>query len=97
MMKLEDGLRKMSARISNSNLLRSMWNKPRTRDFMRAMVLHILDNFERNDKFIKFMKNNGFLDVDAYQTMVTNIEKFQKQERSTREIIIVVTLESKRV
>jgi len=52
---------------------------------MRAMVLHLLDHFERNDKFIEFMKNNEFLDVDAYQTMVTNIEKFQKQERNAQE------------
>ena len=56
-----------------------------SRDFMRAMVLHLLDHFERNDKFIDFMKNKEFLDVGAYQTMVTNIEKFQKQERNTQE------------
>jgi uncharacterized UBP type Zn finger protein len=31
------------------------------------------------------MKNKQFLDVDAYQTMVTNIEKFQKQERNIQE------------
>jgi hypothetical protein len=55
------------------------------RDFMRATLLHLLDHFERHDKFIEFMKNNEFLDVDAYQTMVTNIEKFQKQERNTQE------------
>jgi transposase-like protein len=55
------------------------------RDFMRAMLLHLLDHFERNGKFIEFMKDNEFLDVDAYQTMVTNIEKFQKQERNTQE------------
>ena len=54
------------------------------RDFMRAMLLHLLDHFERNDKFIEFMKNNEFLDVGAYQTMVTNIEKFQKQERNAQ-------------
>jgi uncharacterized UBP type Zn finger protein len=30
------------------------------------------------------MKNNEFLDVGAYQTMVTNIEKFQKQERNAQ-------------
>ncbi len=55
------------------------------RDFMSAMLLHLLDHFERNDKFIEFMKNKEFLDVDGYQTMVTNIEKFQKLERSAQE------------
>jgi hypothetical protein len=55
------------------------------RDFMRAMLLHLLNHFERNDKFIEFMKNNEFLDVGAYHTMVTNIEKFQKQERNAQE------------
>ena len=43
-----------------------------TRDFMRAMVLHLLDHFERNGEFIEFMKNNEFLDAGTYQTMVTN-------------------------
>ena len=52
---------------------------------MRAMLLHLLDHFERNDKFVEFMKNNEFLDVGAYQTMVTNIEKFRKQERNAQE------------
>ena len=35
--------------------------------------------------FLEFMKNNEFLDVGAYQTMITNIEKFQKQERNAQE------------
>ena len=55
------------------------------RDFMRATVLHLLDHFERHDKFIEFMKNHEFIDMGRYETMVTNIEKFQKEERNTQE------------
>lgn len=42
------------------------------------MILHLVDHFERHDKFMEFMKNNDFLEVDAYQSMVTNIEKFER-------------------
>jgi hypothetical protein len=55
------------------------------RDFMRATLLHLLDHFERHDKFIEFMKNHEFLDIGIYETMVTNIEKFQKEEHNTQE------------
>jgi uncharacterized UBP type Zn finger protein len=30
------------------------------------------------------MKNNDFLDIDIYQNMVTNIDKFEKFEREAR-------------
>jgi hypothetical protein len=35
----------------------------------------LLDHLERHDKFIQFMKNNEFLDMDSNRTMVANIEK----------------------
>jgi Zn-finger in ubiquitin-hydrolases and other protein len=53
------------------------------RDFMRAMMLHLVDHVERHDKFIEFMKSNDLVDLDSYQTMVANIEKFH-----TRELVI---------
>ena len=51
----------------------------------KTILLHLLDHFERHDKFIEFMKNHEFLDLSRYETMVTSIEKFQKEERNTEE------------
>jgi hypothetical protein len=56
------------------------------RDFMRAMLLHLFDHLERHDKFIEIMKNNEFLDLDSYQTMVSNIEKFQSKQLEKNDI-----------
>ena len=47
------------------------------RDFVRAMLLHLLDHLERHDKFTDFMKTNEFIDISTYQAMVSNIDKFQ--------------------
>jgi hypothetical protein len=67
------------------------------RDFMRATLLHLLDHFERNDKFIEFMKNHEFLDIGRYETMVTNNEKFQKEEQNTQENDVSRTISLKNV
>jgi hypothetical protein len=58
------------------------------RDFVRAMVLHLLDHFERNDKFIEFMKNNEFLDVGALRS--------SRNKNATLKKIIMVALASKK-
>jgi len=47
---------------------------------MRAMLLHLIDHFERNDRFIEFMKNNEFLDVGAYQTICLYMTTYFRQE-----------------
>lgn len=38
-----------------------------TRDFIRAMLLHLIDKLEKNDKFFDFLKDNRFLTLEAYE------------------------------
>jgi len=41
------------------------------RDFVRGTLLHLLqhpERHDRHDKFMEFMKNNEFLDMDSYGT-----------------------------
>jgi ubiquitin-hydrolase Zn-finger-containing protein len=56
------------------------------RDFVRAMLLHLLDHLERHDKFIEFMKTNEFINIGTYQTMVSNIDKFQTKEPESNSV-----------
>jgi Zn-finger in ubiquitin-hydrolases and other protein len=44
------------------------------RDFMRAMLLYLLDQLEENSRFIKLLKNNRFLTQEAYQRLAEKIE-----------------------
>jgi hypothetical protein len=37
------------------------------RDFIRAMLLHLIDQLEKYDKFIDFLKNNQYLTQEAYE------------------------------
>jgi hypothetical protein len=39
------------------------------RDFMRAVLLHLIDQVEKNDEFIDFMKANQFLTQESYENV----------------------------
>jgi hypothetical protein len=45
------------------------------RDFVRAMLVHLIDHFEKNNKFIDFMKSNQFINQEVYENMQANIGK----------------------
>lgn len=46
-----------------------------TRDFIRAMLLHLIDKLEKNDKFFDFLKDNRFLTLEAYEQAKTRAKK----------------------
>jgi hypothetical protein len=46
-----------------------------TRDFIRAMLLHLIDKLEKNDKFFDFLKDNRFLTLEAYEQVKTRAKK----------------------
>jgi hypothetical protein len=46
-----------------------------TRDFIRAMLLHLIDKLEKNDKFFDFLKDNRFLTLEAYEQVKTRGKK----------------------
>lgn len=37
------------------------------RDFIRAILLHLIDKLEKSDKFLGFLKDNSLLTNEAYQ------------------------------
>jgi hypothetical protein len=45
------------------------------RDFLRATLLHLIDHFEKNNKFIDFMKSNQFINQEIYENMQANTGK----------------------
>ena len=48
------------------------------RDFMRAMLLHLLDQLEKHGKFIDFLKDNNFLTQQAYERLKAKMETKKK-------------------
>lgn len=36
------------------------------RDFIRAILLHLIDHFQNSDKYIELLKRNGFIEQEAY-------------------------------
>jgi hypothetical protein len=46
-----------------------------TRDFIRAMLLHLIDKLEKNDRFFDFLKDNRFLTLEAYEQVKTRAKK----------------------
>jgi Zn-finger in ubiquitin-hydrolases and other protein len=44
------------------------------RDFMRAMLLHLVDQLEENGSFIKFLHSNQYLTQEAYQNIAKKLE-----------------------
>jgi hypothetical protein len=48
------------------------------RDFMRATLLHLLDQLEKHAKFIDFLKDNNFLTQQAYERMKAKTEAKKK-------------------
>jgi hypothetical protein len=45
------------------------------RDFVRAMLLGLLDQFEKNNKFIDFLKYNQLLTQEAYELIIAKEER----------------------
>ena len=51
------------------------------RDFLRAMLLHLINNLEKNDEFIKFMIDNHLINIERYRQMVTRkAKKFKEKD-----------------
>jgi hypothetical protein len=48
------------------------------RDFMRAMLLHLIDQLEKHSKFIDFLKENNFLTQQAYERVKAKTETKKK-------------------
>jgi hypothetical protein len=48
------------------------------RDFMRATLLHLIDQVEKHDKFIDFLKGNNFLTQQAYDRVKAKNETKKK-------------------
>jgi uncharacterized UBP type Zn finger protein len=44
------------------------------RDFMRAMLLHLIDQLEESRDFIDFLHSNRFLTPDTYQNITKKLE-----------------------
>ena len=40
------------------------------RDFIRAVLLHLLDHLEKNHNSIRFMKENEFINQEVYKNMI---------------------------
>jgi hypothetical protein len=50
------------------------------RDFIRAVLLHLLDHLEKNDNFIRFMKENEFINQEVYKNMIaTKVGRFKER------------------
>jgi ribosomal protein L44E len=45
------------------------------RDFIRAMLLYLIDQFERNDEFIGFLKDRQLLTEEAYERIIISRDK----------------------
>jgi hypothetical protein len=45
------------------------------RDFIRAVLLHLIDHFEKNSKLIDLMKGNQFINQEIYENMQANTGK----------------------
>ena len=44
------------------------------RDFMRAILLRLIDQLEENDKFVKFLRDSQFLTQESYQDITRRLE-----------------------
>jgi predicted ArsR family transcriptional regulator len=45
------------------------------RDFVRALLLHLIDHFEKHSILINLMKSNGFINQEIYENMQANTGK----------------------
>jgi hypothetical protein len=55
------------------------------RDFLRAILLHLIDELEENNKFVKFLHDNQFLTREAYQDITRRLEaKYNLQVQDER-------------
>jgi hypothetical protein len=50
------------------------------RDFVRAVMLHLIDQLEKYPMFIDFMKENKFLKQDAYERIVERKERKKRKK-----------------
>ena len=53
------------------------------RDFIRAMLLRLLDQLEKHENYINFLKDNQFLSQQAYETVRAKMER--KKTPDTKE------------
>jgi hypothetical protein len=45
------------------------------RDFARAVLLHLIDHLEKNNRFIDLMRNNNFIKEEVYQNVRSKMER----------------------
>ena len=46
------------------------------RDFIRAVLLYMIDRFEQSKDFIKFLKEKELLTNEAYENVVKKLKDF---------------------
>lgn len=49
------------------------------RDFIRAMLLHLIDQLEKYDKFVGFLKDNQLLTREDYDNIILKSKKFKNE------------------
>jgi hypothetical protein len=78
-----------SSNIKEQQIIKQKWAPERTidfccsqcglnheaRDFVRAMILHLIDQFEKNNKYIDFLKDNQLLTQEAYELIAARAER----------------------
>ena len=65
------------------------------RDFIRAMLLYLIDQLEESSKFVKLLKNNQFLTQEAYQRIAEKIEArnqvlAEEEKKSSNHLVDIV-------
>jgi hypothetical protein len=43
------------------------------RDFIRAILMHMIDQFQSSDRFIELLKRNGFISQETYDRIIRHI------------------------
>jgi len=68
----------MAPKIKGSNLICSSCGvNHEVRDFIRALLLHIIDQLEVNDRFIELLRDNECLSPERYQTLLEISEEHE--------------------
>lgn len=85
-----DRLEELSSGSKNGKIIKN-WMPERTvellctqcglnheaRDFIRAMLLHLIDKLEKNDKFIDYLKHSQLITQEAYEQVKTRARNKQ--------------------
>jgi hypothetical protein len=58
------------------------------RDFMRAMLLLLLDQFEMDIKYLEFMRKKNFLTSEAFDHAISKTEKSKVSKKRERSLVL---------